>query len=85
MKMINDVDLVKALRNIAEIGIVNAKRDKAVIEAAADRIEEMDERIAIMQESMEAQERILKGRGLWPFPLNNSEDEHKHSGLITED
>ncbi|MBR2823163.1 MAG: helix-turn-helix transcriptional regulator [Clostridia bacterium] len=42
------VELIKALRGIADIGIVNARHDVPVIREAADRLEEMDERIAIM-------------------------------------
>lgn len=43
-------ELIKELRNIAEIGIVNYKRDVPVITEAADRLEEQEERIQIMIE-----------------------------------
>lgn len=43
-------ELIKKLRNIAEIGIVNHKRDVPVITEAADRLEEQEERIQIMIE-----------------------------------
>lgn len=43
-------ELIKELRNIAEIGIVNHKRDVPVITEAADRLEEQEERIQIMIE-----------------------------------
>ena len=41
-------ELVRKLREIAEIGIVNHKHDVPVITEAADRLEEQEERIAIM-------------------------------------
>ena len=43
-------ELIKELRQIAELGIVNHKRDVPVIIEAADRLEEQEERIAIMLE-----------------------------------
>ena len=42
-------ELIKALRDLAQIGIVNY-RQVDILNEAADRIEEMDERIAIMEE-----------------------------------
>ena len=45
--------LIDRLRELSKIGIVNYKHDTPVLIEAADRIEELDERIAIMQESME--------------------------------
>ena len=47
-------ELIRRLRDIARIGIVNAKQDAQVISQAADMIEKMDERIDIMRESMDA-------------------------------
>ena len=43
-------ELIRKLREIAEIGIVNHKRDVPVITEAADRLEEQKERIDIMIE-----------------------------------
>lgn len=49
--------LIDRLRELSKIGIVNYKHDTPVLIEAADRIEELDERIAIMQESMNALEK----------------------------
>lgn len=49
--------LIDRLRELSKIGIVNYKHDTQVLIEAADRIEELDERIAIMQESMETLEK----------------------------
>lgn len=49
--------LIDRLRELSKIGIVNYKHDTPALIEAADRIEELDERIAIMQESMEALEK----------------------------
>lgn len=49
--------LIDRLRELSKIGIVNYKHDTPVLIEAADRIEELDERIAIMQESMETLEK----------------------------
>ncbi|MCR4886285.1 MAG: hypothetical protein K5919_05155 [Clostridiales bacterium] len=46
----NTTELIKGLRDLAAFGIVNHKRDNALLEEAADRLEEMDERIAIIGE-----------------------------------
>ena len=43
-------ELIRKLREIAKIGIVNHKRDVPVITEAADRLEEQKERIDIMIE-----------------------------------
>ena len=56
------VDLIRAVRKIAEIGIVNARKDKPILEAAADLLEEMDERLAIVGEAGE----VLITRKLTP-------------------
>ena len=42
--------LVKEVRRIAEVGIVNARADKQVLNDAADLLETLDERVAIMSE-----------------------------------
>lgn len=44
------VDLIRRLRGIAEMGIVNARNDTAAIREAADRLEGMEERLAIIGE-----------------------------------
>ena len=60
-------ELIRELRDIARIGIVNARRDAEILRQAADWIENAEERMAIMADSMAA------------------DDEHIHSGLISED
>ena len=45
------VDLIRGLRNIADIGVVNHKRDVPLIQEAADRLEDLDERLAIVGEA----------------------------------
>lgn len=52
-------ELIRELRDIARIGIVNARRDTEIINQAADMIEAQDERISVMRESMEAMEKII--------------------------
>lgn len=42
--------LIDRLRELSKIGIVNYKHDTHVLIEAADRIEELDERVAIMLE-----------------------------------
>jgi len=42
--------LVKDVRRIAEVGIVNARADKKTLNDAADLLEALDERVAIMSE-----------------------------------
>ena len=42
--------LVKEVRRIAEVGIVNARADKQALNDAADLLEALDERVAIMGE-----------------------------------
>lgn len=49
--------LIDRLRELSKIGIVNYKHDTPVLIEAADRIEELEEHIAIMQESMETLEK----------------------------
>ena len=46
----NTTELINGLRDLAAFGIVNHKRDNALLLEAADRLEEMDERIAIIGE-----------------------------------
>ena len=48
----SDDALIKKLLAIAEIGIVNQKNDVPVILDAAERIEELSERVAIMTENL---------------------------------
>ena len=44
------VQLVKSVRQIADVGIVNARADKQTLYDAADLLEALDERVAIMSE-----------------------------------
>lgn len=44
-------ELVEKLYDIAAIGIVNYQKDVPVIEEAAKRLEELEERVAIMSEN----------------------------------
>lgn len=49
----NDKDavlLIKGVRQIADVGIVNARADKQTLYDAADLLEALDERVAIMSE-----------------------------------
>lgn len=43
-------EIIKECREIAEIGNVNARHTIEILQAAADRLEELDERVAIMME-----------------------------------
>ena len=43
-------ELIREVRRIAEIGIVNQRHDVPTLVEAADRLEELDERVAIMME-----------------------------------
>ena len=43
--------LIERLRDLADIGVVNAKQDSETLREAADMLEAMDERLAIMEES----------------------------------
>lgn len=52
--------LIDRLRELSKIGIVNYKHDTPVLIEAADRINDLEERIAIMQESMEALKKRMK-------------------------
>lgn len=45
-------DLIRRLRSLADVGIVNAKADTDTLRRAADWIEAADERIAIQEESV---------------------------------
>lgn len=47
-------ELIRQLRDIARIGIVNYRKDRPVLLEAADRLEELDERVAIMAADREA-------------------------------
>lgn len=81
-------ELIRELRDIARIGIVNARRDTEIINQAADMIEAQDERISIMRESMEAMERQLDGKRAQILVIDEritDEDDRKSSGLIEEE
>ena len=43
-------EIIKECRDIAEIGNVNARHTIEILQAAADRLEALDERMAIMIE-----------------------------------
>ena len=89
-------ELIRELRGIARIGIVNARRDTEIINQAADMIEAQDERISVMRESMEAMERQMDGKRERIIVTDEcvtvqemlgalGDDERAHSGLISED
>ena len=89
-------ELIRELRDIARIGIVNARRDAEILRQAADWIENADERMAIMAESLDTMERQMDGkRGriivtdecvtVQEMLRAMGDDEHIHSGLISED
>ena len=78
-------ELIRELRDIARIGIVNARRDTEIINRAADMIEAQDERISIMRESMKVMERQLGGKRSQILAIDERtavEDDRKSSGLI---
>ena len=62
----SDRELIKKLLAIAEIGIVNANNDAPVILDAADRIEELSERVAIMAEGSTVTIEPGADVDLWP-------------------
>lgn len=81
-------ELIRELRDIARIGIVNARRDTEIINRAADMIEAQDERISIMRESMKVMERQLGGKRSQILAIDErtaDEDDRKSSGLIEEE
>lgn len=45
-------EVSRKLRDLAELGIVNHDKDTQLLKLAADLIDDMDERIAIMVEDM---------------------------------
>ena len=77
----SDAALIKRLLAIAEIGIVNQKNDVPVILDAADRIEELSERVAIMAEGNAVAIDPGADVDLWPALERISRDE----GQITMD
>ena len=77
----SDRALMKKLLAIADIGIVNQKNDVPVILDAADRIEELSERVAIMAEGNTATIQPGANVDLWPALARISQDE----GRITMD
>lgn len=60
-------ELIREVRRIAEIGIVNHRHDVPILVAAADRMEELDERVDIMMEgngiTAEQLDMLAKDRG----------------------
>ena len=77
----SDTALIKKLLAIAEIGIVNQKNDVAAILDAADRIEELSERVAIMEDGKTVTIQPGANVDLWPALEKISQDE----GQITMD
>lgn len=55
--------LTRELRAVKEIGIVNYKRTQELCGEAADLIEEMEERIAIMMESDDRERAVEEALG----------------------
>lgn len=77
-------ELVRQLRNLADVGIVNARTDTAILRRAADWIEAADERIAIMAESLGGGLPVIRPGG--DVDLLAALDEEKRlSGLIEEE
>ena len=77
----SDTALIKKLLTIAEIGIVNQKNDVPVILDAADRIEELSERVDIMEEGNTVTIQPGAVVDLWPALEKISQEE----GQITMD
>lgn len=78
-------ELMRGLRNLAQIGIVNAREDIPLLLAAADCIEILQHyRDSIIKEKLAegkiTPNEIRKLYGLTPI----SEDEHLRSGLLEE-
>ena len=42
------LELIRKLRDIAKVGVVNARDDIRILNEAADRLEELEERVEIM-------------------------------------
>lgn len=77
-------ELVRQLRGISDVGIVNAKADAATLRRAADWIEAADERIAIMADSLGGGLPVIQPGG--NVDLLAALDEGKRvSGLIEEE
>lgn len=51
-KRVRPAEISRQLRDLASIGIVNHDKDTELLKLAADLIDDMDERIAIMTEDM---------------------------------
>lgn len=76
--------LIRQLRSLADVGIVNARTDTAILRRAADWIEAADERIAIMAESLGGGLPVTRPGG--DVDLLAALDEGKRlSGLIEEE
>lgn len=74
-------ELSRQLRSLADVGIVNARTDTAILRRAADWIEDADERIAIMAEG----ERPMIRPGETIDLLAALDEGKKHSGLVEEE
>lgn len=91
------VELIRELRRIADVGIVNHRHDTAVIREAADRLEDLDERVAIMAAdglldcSGQLSQRESQGTGHSIYPGENIdllaalEEGKRFSGLTEEE
>lgn len=77
-------ELARRLRGIAEVGIVNARRDAADLRRAADWIEAADERIAIMAESLGGGLPLIQPGGNVDL-LAALEEGERFSGLTEEE
>lgn len=77
-------ELVHQLRNLADVGIVNARTDTAILRRAADWIEAADERIAIMADSLGGGLPVIRPGGNVDL-LAALEEGKRFSGLIEEE
>lgn len=57
----NVTELIRQLRGIAQIGIVNAKRDREILLRCADWMEYADERLAIQHAALLDEEKRHSG------------------------
>ena len=54
-------EMIRQLRSIAQIGIVNAKKDTEILIRCADWMEEADERLAILTAELIDEDRKMSG------------------------
>ena len=65
-------NIARRLRQLADIGIVNAREDTALLRMAADRLEEQEETIALLEERISI---MTEGCGKSASDANLEEDE----------